>query len=257
MRARLTFLLAALALVSAGCGDDEGGEAERPGVRGALGGSAETRTLARARLPDLRPAGRLSWIADEVRLAPGQALGQVGSRRRGFAFIHVQRGAARLEKGGRAELLRQGDAAALPADIERRVTAGDDGATLWEIRLAAPGSGPPPGANGARRIFESPPLEGIPARPIASFIEVALPPRGGETTVHTHPGPEFIYMTRGRIDYQNAIVGTKPLGPGGAEGIPPGTAVQKRNPFSQEAVFLSWFLVDPDKPFAPRARFQP
>lgn len=38
-------------------------------------------------------------------------------------------------------------------------------------------------------------------------------------------------------------------------GIPPGTPVQKRNPFKRPAVFLSWFLVDPDRPFAPKARF--
>jgi quercetin dioxygenase-like cupin family protein len=85
---------------------------------------------------------------------------------------------------------------------------------------------------------------------------VRVPPRGGRTTVHTHPGPEFIYMTRGRIEYENALVGTRRLGPGGAEAIPPGTPVQKRNPYEREAVFLSWFLVDPDKPFAPEAEFE-
>jgi quercetin dioxygenase-like cupin family protein len=86
---------------------------------------------------------------------------------------------------------------------------------------------------------------------------VILPPRGGLTTVHTHPGTEFIYMTEGRIDYENALVGVKRLGPGGAEAIPPDTPVQKRNPYRREAVFLSWFLVDPGEPFAPEAEFRP
>ena len=44
-------------------------------------------------------------------------------------------------------------------------------------------------------------------------------------------------------------------GPGGAEAIPPDTALQKRNPFKEPAAFLSWFLVDPDQPFAPKASF--
>jgi quercetin dioxygenase-like cupin family protein len=73
--------------------------------------------------------------------------------------------------------------------------------------------------------------------------------------VHTHPGPELIYTLSGEIDYQNGLVGSKRLGPGALEGIPPGVPVQKRNPSDREATFLSWFLVDPKKPFAPRAEF--
>jgi quercetin dioxygenase-like cupin family protein len=87
------------------------------------------------------------------------------------------------------------------------------------------------------------------------MIEVVLPPRGGETTVHSHPGPEFVYQVSGVIDYQNDLIGTRQLGPGEAEGIPPDTAVQKRNPTAEEAVFLSWFLVDRKRPGAPGAEF--
>ncbi len=84
---------------------------------------------------------------------------------------------------------------------------------------------------------------------------VRIPP-GGATSVHTHPGPELIYQLTGRILYQNALIGTVELGPAGPEGIPPGTAVQKRNRFDADAEFLSWFLVDPEEPFAPGAEFR-
>ena len=42
---------------------------------------------------------------------------------------------------------------------------------------------------------------------------------------------------------------------GDVEGIPPLTAVQKRNPSDEEAVFLSWFLVDTEKDWASPAAF--
>jgi quercetin dioxygenase-like cupin family protein len=231
---RAPALGAALVAASlAGCGDaEEGGT-----MRDALGGSAGTQTLARERLESL-PPGPLAWVAHEVVLDSGEPLDE------GVApgFVYVRRGM--LGELGAGEAVAGRDS--------RTLVAGPEGAAVWEIRLAAPGSGP----EGGRPVFESEPLEGIPKRPLATMIEVSVPPRGGRTTVHTHPGPEFIYMTAGEIDYQNALVGTKRLGPGGAEAIPPDTPVQKRNPYPNEAVFLSWFLVDPDQPFAPPAEFE-
>ena len=94
----------------------------------------------------------------------------------------------------------------------------------------------------------------FPDSPLALFVSVVLPP-GGETIVHTHPGPEFIYQLSGRIDYQNADALIEGMTAGGAESIADGVAVQKRNPFMQSAEFLSWFLVDPEQPFATAARF--
>jgi quercetin dioxygenase-like cupin family protein len=235
------------------CGDDSGRPTEQgdrgAGV-GALGGSAATRALARTRLHD-RPPGQLAWVAHETRLEPGQTV----AHRHELAFVYARRGPHTLRGAGSQRSLREGEGAAVEADRPHRHEAGGDGSTVWEIRLAPPGSEAPGGAESARRVFESEPLEGIPTRARASFIEVSVPPRGGRTTVHTHPGPEFIYQLSGRIDYQNAIIGTRRLGPGGAEGIPPDTAVQKRNPFARPATFLSFFLVDPDRPFAPKARF--
>ena len=242
---QLSGLLCALALV--GCGAERDEEVEPPGARRALGGDAKVATLARARLAE-RPAGPIAWVGDEVALARGRA----PVHRHEAAFVYARRGTSGLERRGKSVRLKAGQAAFVPARAPHRHLGAGGGATLWEVRLAAPDSPPSPGG---RRVFASDPLRGIPARPLASFLEVELPARGGMTTVHTHPGPEFIYQLEGRIDYQNALIGTKRLGPGGAEAIPPDTAVQKRNPFPADARFLSWFLVDPDQPFAPAAEF--
>lgn len=148
-----------------------------------------------------------------------------------------------------------GSAAAVASDRVHRHAAGRRPSEFWEIRLAPRDAGPPPEVPRARAVFRSGVLQGIPPRPTASMIDVVLPPKGGETTVHSHPGPEFVYQVSGVIDYQNDLIGTRKLRPGEAEGIPPGTAVQKRNPATEEASFLSWFLVDPRRPFAPPAEF--
>jgi quercetin dioxygenase-like cupin family protein len=244
--------LAAAFLLGA-CGDEsvDPGPDDRGAGVGGLGGSARVDTLARTPLA-ARPSGEASWIADEVRLDPGDAI----EHSHELAFAYARGGSQTLSAGGAEQSIPEGDGVAVPADSRHRHASGERGAVLWEIRLARPGSAPAAGMTHASRLFESEPLEGIPVQAEASFLSVSVPPRGGRTTVHMHPGPELIYQLSGRIEYQNALIGTKRLGPGGLEGIPPGTAVQKRNPFSRPAVFLSWFLVDPDRPFAPKARFR-
>jgi quercetin dioxygenase-like cupin family protein len=243
----------ATALVAAcllgACGEesvDISGDDRGAGV-GELGGSARVDTLARAKLAT-RPRAELSWIADEVRLAAGETI----EHRHELAFAYARRGSLELRTAGAERSISEGRGAAVPAGTRHVHAAAERGAILWEIRLARVGA---PRPTEASRVFESEPLEGIPFPAEASFLAVTVPPRGGRTTVHTHPGPELIYQLSGRIDYQNALIGTTRLGPGGLEGIPPGTPVQKRNPFSRPAVFLSWFLVDPDRPFAPEASF--
>jgi quercetin dioxygenase-like cupin family protein len=244
---RAALAAAAAALTLAGCGDD--GEAtERPGIRGALGGEARVETLARTRLP-ASPTGPVSWVADELRLSPGRELEHSHEP----AFVQGRAATSALAVDGQRTRIEEGEGAFVPGGRPHRHRAAGGPATLWEIRLAPPGAAP---LTGSRRVFESEPLEGIPSRPLASFLEVTVPARGGETTVHTHPGPEFIYQLEGRIEYQNELIGSRRLGPGGAEAIPPDTAVQKRNPFPADARFLSWFLVDPRKPFAPLAEFR-
>jgi quercetin dioxygenase-like cupin family protein len=234
------------------CGDDSAGppsQGDRGAGVGALGGSATTRALARIRL-DERPAGEVAWVAHETRLEPGESI----AHRHELSFVYARGGSHLLRAPGRSRTLQEGEGAALEAELPHRHESGSDRSTFWDVRLAPPGS-QPRGTAPADRVFESEPLEGIPAPARVSFIEVTVPPRGGRTTVHSHPGPEFIYELSGRIEYQNAIIGSRLLGPGGVEGIPPDTAVQKRNPFARPATFLSFFLVDPDRPFAPRASF--
>ena len=73
MRAGAASLAAALLLMVSCGGDDDSPEPQRPGVRGALGGSASTRTLAR--VPSAaRPEGRAAWVAHAIELAPGSVL---------------------------------------------------------------------------------------------------------------------------------------------------------------------------------------
>jgi quercetin dioxygenase-like cupin family protein len=239
--------VAALACV-AGCADGGGEDTsadDRGAGVGALGASARVETLARARLSAPPPADAV-WVADEFRLTPGRAV--TGGH--GFAFAYARSGGHVLALDGRRLALDEGAAAA--AQARRSYRSRDAGATVWEIRLASRGS---PVPTGARRVFESDPLQGLPEPAALSFLSVTVPPRGGRTTVHTHPGPELVYGLSGTIDYQNALIGTRVLKPGGLEGIPPNTPVQKRNPYREPAVFLSWFAVDPDKPFAPAASF--
>jgi quercetin dioxygenase-like cupin family protein len=245
------FLASVAALLCvAGCADggseDSSGDDRGAGV-GALGASARVETLARASLRGPPPADAV-WVADEFRLGPGPALTRSGE----FTFVYARSGDPVLKLDGRQRQLAEGQAAAAPAGKRRTYRAREAAAKVWEIRLASRGSRVPAGA---RRLFESQPLEGLPEPAALSFLSVTVPPRGGRTTVHTHPGPELVYQLSGTIDYQNALIGTRRLRPGGLEGIPPDTPVQKRNPYREPAVFLSWFAVDPDKPFAPAASF--
>jgi quercetin dioxygenase-like cupin family protein len=244
---RQVALALAAASAFAACGDDSDSVGGGTGSAGALGGGAHVDTLAGATLA-ARPPGALAWIAEEIRPPAGEGL----THRHELAFVYARRGSHRLHAAGRERTLAAGQGASVGGGTPHRHGA-DDGAVLWEFRLARPGAAPVRGAT--RRVFESEPLHGIPTPAEASFLAVTLAPRGGRTTVHTHPGPELIYQLSGRIDYRNALIGTKRIGPGGFEGIPPGTAVQKRNPYKEPAIFLSWFLVDPDRPFAPKASF--
>ena len=251
----IALALAAIVVLAAACGgngDTEPGSNPPNGFSmgsGGLGEGSETRLLAQLVLPE-RPARPVAWVAHELRLEPGGSI----EHSHELAFVYGLAGTSVLEVEGRLEMIALGAGAALPAAASHRHAAGDEAATLWEVRLAEPGAELPLGYESANLIFESETLGGVPDAPRAVFVSVVLPP-GGETTVHTHPGPEFIYQLSGRIDYQNADKLIEGLTRGGAEGIAPEVAVQKRNPFMGSAEFLSWFLVDPERPFATAARF--
>ena len=214
---------------------------------GALGGSAVTTELASLVLDDV-PPGKLAWIAHEFRLERDEKLDHAHE----FAFVYARDGMHLLATGPESRELRAGEGAAIGAGANHRHEAESSLSVFWEIRLALPGSEAP--VDDARLVFESGPLEGIPDTPMAAFVHVTVP-EGGQTSIHTHPGPELIYQLAGRIEYQNAIIGSIEIGPGAVEGIPPGVPVQKRNPFEGDAQFLSWFLVDASEPFASQAGF--
>ena len=62
-------------------------------------------------------------------------------------------------------------------------------------------------------------MEEILDNSLAVFVSVKVPP-GGETSVHSLLGPEFIYQFTGSIDYQNGLIGVRPMTPGDIDGIP-------------------------------------
>ena len=215
----------------------------------ALGGNAETTLLGQAILSEV-PNGNLAWIAYEATLEDGQSI----EHDHESAFVYAVEGRHRLELRENARSLASGEGGVDSAGAIHSHVASQGPSVFWEVRLADPASHPPAGFPNSTLIFESDVLEGIPASPMATFVLVRVPV-GGETSVHTHPGPELIYQITGKIEYQNALIGTKMMGPGAVEGIPPLTGVQKRNPYNEDAEFLSWFLVDTSHPFAFPASF--
>ena len=216
---------------------------------GALGGNAQATGLAQ-RVLDQQPSGVPSWISHEIRLAAGESL----EHNHEFAFVYAMAGVQLLQMGSVSQKINLGEGSVISSGEMHRHDSQSRPSVFWEIRLAPRSSAYPTDTADSRLIFESGPLEGIPNNPLAAFVHV-LVPRDGQTSVHTHPGPEFIYQLSGRIEYENGIIGTIEMGPGAIEGMPPKTPVQKRNPFEQDAVFLSWFLVDTAEPFASPARF--
>ena len=217
----------------------------------ALGGNAETILIAQQTITDL-PSGDMVWVAHKANIVSGAEVAHSHE----FAFVYAESGTHLLVGSSEARPLLPGEGARIDGGLNHLHGSVEEDSTFWEVRLAAPGGTTPAMPPVSRRIFESEPLQGVPADPLAVFVLVRLP-QGGQTSVHTHPGPELIYHLTGQINYENAIIGVKQLGPGDLEGIPPETPVQKRNPFDEVAEFLSWFLVDATQPFASEARFMP
>ncbi len=216
----------------------------------ALGGNAQTTVLGRAVLANENIVQDPAWIAHEVHLAEGETV----EHSHEFAFLYAKEGPHRLIVDAGSQALEPGSGAEVAASTMHRHEGAEGGSVFWEVRLAAPGSPLPGELDNVRPIFESRVEGEIPTRPLAVFVHV-LVPTGGETSVHTHPGPELIYTISGTIEYENKLIGAKVMKPGEFEGIPPGVSVQKRNKFEQDAEFLSWFLVDGAQPFASPARF--
>lgn len=232
----LAGLLLLVSLTGTTSAQDMGGD--------ALGAKAKLTPLAQQDASKLQ--GPLVWVAHESELEEAVT----HSHERGF--IYAVDGPTSFSVGGDTFTLREGQAGWVGEDATHTHSGGG---SFWEIRLAAPGTGAPEGMEDAERVFESETLQGLPEGQAALKLVLVEVPTDGQTSVHTHPGPEFIYVTRGDIDYQNAIIGTKEMGVGDSATLSADTAVQKRNPEGDTAAFLTFFVVDPSKPLAPDATF--
>ena len=253
-------LATALLLAACGGGDSDGGAPEPPPPEagtgaismggGALGDGSITVPVAQGLL-DAQPGATVAWTAFTIELGEGDTVAGTGEA----GFLYVVAGRADVEWGEQERGLGPEEGVLVNAGVPFRLRAAGGAATVWDIRLRPPADGAAPDyAPAATLAWRSDPLQDIPPLPLAVMALVTVPP-GGQTIVHTHPGPEFIVVTAGRIDYQNAHKEALGVGVGTAETIGPGVQVQKRNPYDEDGVFLSLFLVDAGQPFASAARF--
>ena len=210
-----------------------------------LGGDAQTTTLAEQQV-DALPEEPLAWVGFDLSSIEGEI--NITSPAPGFLYTNESSHTVTIDGGEMS--LEMSKAVFIPEEANVSLMSGQG---LWHVVLTDPEANAPEALADAEVVFSSGELEGIPETPVQlSFVLVELP-MGSATSIHTHPGPEYIYMTQGEIEYQNAIIGTQMMKVGDDHAIPPDTAVQKRNPTGDMAVFLSWFVVDPDQPFASEA----
>ncbi len=210
-------------------------------ARAQLGNMAQVTPLARQQVEGLSGTA-LAWSADRVTLS------EPLTHQHELGFAYAEGAAHTLTVGGQATMIEVGKGAAVSTASHTHSSG-----TFLEIRLAAPGAAPQ--AN-ATRVFASEALDGIPTGTVnLQFVDVVLPPNGGMTNVHTHPGTETIYARAGSFEYQSALHGTEQLQVGAVRSLPPDTSVQKRNPAGEESAFLALFIVDPAKPLAAEAGF--
>lgn len=213
-----------------------------------LGGDAQTTTLAEQQA-DVLAEEPLAWIGFDL-----SGLGEeINITTPAPGFLYANEGSHAVTVEGEEMTLDTGEAIFTQEGAEVGLMSGQG---VFHVLLTAPNVDVPGALAGAEVIFTSGELKGIPETPARlSFVLVELP-MGSQTSVHAHPGPEYIYVTQGEIEYQNSIIGTQTMTAGDDHSIPPDTAVQKRNPRGDTAEFLSWFVVDPDQPFASEASFE-
>lgn len=208
---------------------------------------ADITVAAEAELASL-PAPPLGWVGYEVRVEDGEAV----EHSHAPGFVHAEQQSHELVVDEEHLALGPGESVFVGEDIAHTHEPG----VFWEFLLAAPDSDPLGDVQGATVAFSSGALEGLPeARVQLRFVVVDLPPREGQTTVHTHPGPEYIYLRDGTIEYETGLADTVELAAGDDAALPPDTAVQKRNRLEEPARFWSWFIVDPEEPFSSEAMF--
>ncbi len=210
-------------------------------VRAQLGNMARVTPLAKQQAEGLSGMA-LAWSTDRVMLS------EPLTHQHELGFVYAEGAAHTVTVGYQATTIEAGKGAAVSTESHTHSPG-----TFLELRLAAPGAVPQ--ANGTR-VFASEILQGIPTGTVTlQFVDVVLPPNGGMTNVHTHPGTETVFARAGSFEYQSGLHGTEPLQVGAVRSLPPDMPVQKRNPAGEEAAFLALFIVDPAKPLATEASF--
>lgn len=238
---RLAALLVAMTLLITACADDMDGMDSM-----AMDDMAEITVAAEARINTL-PSEPLAWVGYRVTASDSTEANSWGP-----AFVYADDETHELEVDGSQLTLQPGEAAFLEEGSEHAAMSGD----FWVFVLTDPEGDPAKGLQEASREFSSGPLEGLPDAPVdVRFLLVDLPPEDGQTSVHTHPGPEYIYVADGGIDYETGLEETTDLTVGDDAPLPAGIPVQKRNVGNEPARFWSWFIVDPEEPFSAEASF--
>ncbi|MDQ3396170.1 MAG: hypothetical protein M3511_00130, partial [Deinococcota bacterium] len=223
----------AMSQTQTGMGDMQTGDMQMS--MDMMGEGAQLTALAETNL-DTLPAGPLAWIALDL-----GALREVNVTSPAPGFLYAHEGTHSATADGTEVMLEQGESVFVPEGSEVMLASGQG---LWHIVLADPEAELPEELEGATVAFTSGELEGLPEGPAAlRFLLVELPMMGSATTVHTHPGPEYIYVMEGDIDYETGLADTETLTVGDDRALPADTAVQKRNPSDQRVTFLSWFIV--------------
>lgn len=254
MRKLLLLLIVTLLTLAAAAQDDNASSdrsdmgQQSDGMGGEmLGGSAETVELASREVASL-PKTSLRWIVlDLVGVDDEVALGGVAA-----ALLYAHEGSHTVMLSGEEISLEEGQASFVEGD--ELGVAGAKG--LWLSLLTGADAEIPAELGDADIVAKSDVLRGVPQEAAQlSFVMVELP-MDSATAVHSHPGPEFIYVTRGEIEYQTGVAGTETLSVGDSPTLSAGVAVQKRNAAGERAAFVSWFVVDPDEPFAMEASFE-
>jgi quercetin dioxygenase-like cupin family protein len=214
---------------------------------GMLDGATSAIDLAVGSLESL-PDGPLVWRAYEVEVDGAQPVRHAHEA----AFIYIVTGEHELlVSTGAVRLVEEQGFFIEPGQNHTHSRTG----LYWEIVLAEPGAAQSPDLAGTEPVFESEALEGLPTQLAhLHMLLVELPPED-QTLVHNHPGPEFIYVIEGEIEYETATAGTVRLQEGDHRTLPAGAIVQKRNPTSRPARFLALFVLDPEQPFATQGDF--
>lgn len=240
-------LLLPVLLLAVACGADAPQEDDVEAPPPAAEEAVRAEVLAEAR-PETLPEGDLVWAAYE--LPPGT--GEERITHPHSAFLYAVQGTPVVTIAGQEVEIAEGEAVYVPPEFDHTL-AGEG--RLWKIVLTTADAGIPEALGEAREVFTSSVVEGIPTeRVMLRVMRAQLSPRG-QTPVHTHPGPEFVYVMEGIIEYETVPEGTRLLRRDDHELLPPDTPVQKRNQTGEMASLLALYLVDPDRPFTAETNF--